>query len=279
MGDEPSFSWDALELRAEMEREKALYTVSTVIACYNSSHLISSTLDSIARQDYKAKELIVIDAGSTDHTLEIVKRYPGLDARIYSVAEYRLYEMLNRGLSLAKGEYVNFLFPGDYYLAKDTLSHMVAFAEENARPSLLFCGSMLRILGKEPRPLFRSLDLPLLRQGKQPTAIQACWFHTETLSEFGRFRTDLSIRGGLDLFCRYFLEKKLSIRGTSRVLLDAPYHPIHQVNILLHFMDTLRVLWTHFGFWTCLRWIFIQKDLKRFFSIWWQNVKVAFVGH
>lgn len=92
--------------------------VSIIIPTYNRAHLISETLDSVIAQTYTNWECIVVDDGSTDDTLEVLKEYANRDARIqyHSRPKDRpkgANACRNYGFELSKGEYVNFLDSDD----------------------------------------------------------------------------------------------------------------------------------------------------------------------
>ncbi len=89
--------------------------VSVVIPCYNAQAWIAQAIDSCLQQTYQPLEIIVIDDGSTDRSLEIIKRY---DQNIYweTGCNQGGNKARNRGFSLAQGEYIQFLDADDYLL-------------------------------------------------------------------------------------------------------------------------------------------------------------------
>ena len=111
--------WNRIEQDRYKYQDYQYPTVSVVIPCYNHSAKIALTLDSILGQNYPKFEILVIDAGSSDRTLQVVKNYRDERIHVYSVSGYRRYEMLNKGISQASGTFVNCLFPGDFYIYPD----------------------------------------------------------------------------------------------------------------------------------------------------------------
>lgn len=95
--------------------------ISVITATYNSSATILDTLQSVARQNYKDVEHIIIDGVSTDNTLEIVSAFPGL-AHILSEPDAGIYDAMNKGIRLAKGEIIGILNSDDFYNGNDVLS-------------------------------------------------------------------------------------------------------------------------------------------------------------
>lgn len=88
---------------------------SIIIPSYNQGIYIAQTIDSILNQSYKNVEVLVIDGGSTDNTIEVLKNYGN---RIYWLSEKDRGQThaINKGLTLAKGNIITYLNSDDYYL-------------------------------------------------------------------------------------------------------------------------------------------------------------------
>lgn len=270
-------SWDKL-LRAESKYKPEDYPpISIVIPTKNTAQLISNTLESVLSQDYPNFEIIVIDS-SSDRTLEAIKGYHENKIRIYSVSQCNLYEMLNKGLSQATGQYVNFLFPGDFYIYRETFKCMMILALENNKPQLVYCGTLLRDAAGETKILYRELNLELLRNGQQPTSLQSCWFRADCLRELGKFDPSYKLRGGFELMCRFCLREKHRVASVKRVLTDYDLRAVTRRMVLIHFWETMKTVHRYFGFLATLHWILHQRDIGRFLKLWWHSLKVAFSG-
>lgn len=105
-----------------MERKNL---ISVVVIAYNIEKYIFKCIKSIEDQDYKNLEIIVVDDGSTDETLEIVKKLSLKDSRIHIFRKKNggPSSARNYGLDVAEGKYVVFV-DGDDYLAKDYVSYL-----------------------------------------------------------------------------------------------------------------------------------------------------------
>lgn len=93
--------------------DNPLITVITV--CWNSESTIEQTFQSVIRQTYPNLEYIVIDGGSSDSTLEIIKRYEEKIDYFVSEADRGLYHAMNKGIELASGDYILILNSDDWY--------------------------------------------------------------------------------------------------------------------------------------------------------------------
>ncbi|MEM6405147.1 MAG: glycosyltransferase family 2 protein [Pseudomonadota bacterium] len=106
--------------------------VSIITVCYNSAHVLFSTLRSVAEQLHPEVEHIVIDGASQDHTLEIIRQHGSHVTQVVSEPDNGLYDAMNKGLALATGEVVAFLNAGDTYSDGQVLLEVAqAFSAED----------------------------------------------------------------------------------------------------------------------------------------------------
>lgn len=89
--------------------DKPFFSIITV--CLNRAAFIETAIQSVMAQEYDDLEHIMIDGGSTDGTLEILKKYPHL--RVVSEPDEGVYDAFNKGIALARGEVINFLNSDD----------------------------------------------------------------------------------------------------------------------------------------------------------------------
>lgn len=98
---------------------------SLITVTYNAGAVLEDTIQSIITQTYKNVEYILIDGASTDNTMRIIERYRDHIHTVVSEPDQGLYDAMNKGLSLATGDYVCFLNAGDCLHEDDTLLSMV----------------------------------------------------------------------------------------------------------------------------------------------------------
>jgi len=99
--------------------------ISIITACYNSESTIEDTIKSVISQDYNDIEYIIIDGGSKDKTLEIIKRYQDKITTIVSEKDHGIYDALNKGISLASGDVIGLLHSDDFYPNNNIISNVV----------------------------------------------------------------------------------------------------------------------------------------------------------
>lgn len=90
--------------------------ISIIVPVYNVEEYLENCIDSILNQTFKDFELILVNDGSTDNSLDICKRYKNIDDRICIIDKKNggLSSARNAGLNIAKGEYIGFVDSDDY---------------------------------------------------------------------------------------------------------------------------------------------------------------------
>lgn len=89
--------------------------ISIITISYNTVNTIEETILSVTNQTYSNIEYIIIDGGSTDGTIDIIKKYADKISYWISEPDKGIYDAMNKGLLVSKGEWVNFMNAGDSF--------------------------------------------------------------------------------------------------------------------------------------------------------------------
>src|SRR6476660_6711550 len=89
--------------------------ISIIIPTLNQGQYIESAIHSVLQQGYSNLELIVIDGGSTDNTLQVIEKYRNKIDYFVSEKDSGQTEAINKGLKVAKGDIVTWLNSDDFY--------------------------------------------------------------------------------------------------------------------------------------------------------------------
>jgi teichuronic acid biosynthesis glycosyltransferase TuaG len=120
--------------------------VSIIMPCLNSAQTIEIAIDSVRKQSYHNLELLIIDDGSKDLTLDIINKYCSIDARIKLFLNHSIHGVANArniGIDIATGKYLCFL-DSDDYLYPSSIERRVRCAQEKS--AKLIFGSYDRLL-------------------------------------------------------------------------------------------------------------------------------------
>ena len=116
------------------KKNKPIITVVTVV--FNGLEFLEETIQSVINQTYQDVEYIIIDGGSTDGTLDVIKKYEDKIDCWVSEPDAGIYDAMNKGIALATGEWVNFMNAGDAFYSSNTLA--MVFKNKKYNEDILF---------------------------------------------------------------------------------------------------------------------------------------------
>jgi len=161
--------------------------LTIVTPSFNSIHTIRDTMESVARQDYPHVEHIVVDGGSTDGTLDVIKEYPRV--RWISEKDEGHYHAMNKGIEMATGSVIGILNSDDCY-CEGALTKVAAAMQTHPEWAAMF-GDFIFIDG-EGREIFRRAeagwDPQILRFGFNYVNHQALFVRKATYDKLGLLR-------------------------------------------------------------------------------------------
>jgi glycosyltransferase involved in cell wall biosynthesis len=180
--------------------------ISIITPSLNRADMIRDAIKSVLAQNYSKFEHIIIDGGSTDGTLEILTKYPHL--RVLSEPDKGMYDAINKGLGLARGDVIGFLNSDDLYEANRFDGVAKKFADEStlavAGRAIVFkldSDGLSEIIG-DFSPKSASL-LALSTTGRP--FFNAWFFHKSVFEKIGHFNTRYRIAADRDFMLRFAL--------------------------------------------------------------------------
>lgn len=175
--------------------------VSIIIPTYNSEYYISQTLDSIIFQDYKNLEIIIIDGGSTDSTLDIIDGYSQFISKVISEPDRGISDAFNKGILNSSGTYINFQGSSDLLFASTSIT--LAMEGINPDVDLLVSCRVKRINNSTPfRDIWTTTDYTTSKFTKYSLLTrmsiphQGLFTHRKFFEKFGLF--DINIKYSMD---------------------------------------------------------------------------------
>ena len=111
---------------------------SIITACFNGASLLKLTINSIINQDYSDYEYIIIDGGSTDGSIQIIKENARFIDYWVSEPDQGIYDAMNKGIDFSRGNYLFFLNVGDELFDRRVLSELAAQIHKEVFPEIIF---------------------------------------------------------------------------------------------------------------------------------------------
>lgn len=138
------------------------FAISVIIPMYNAEEYVENSINSILKQSLKDIEIICIDDGSTDSTIDIIEAYQSKHSNICLFKQNHSGSgpARNLGIQNAKGKYISFLDADDFYYDEKALELMINACEEQ---QVLICGSYRKVCENEEildETLFKEFDIP-----------------------------------------------------------------------------------------------------------------------
>jgi len=179
--------------------------ISVITICYNSREQIERTIASVLGQSHADLEYVIVDGGSSDGTLEIIRNWAARDPRIIWVSEPDggISDAMNKGVGLACGEVIAHLHSDEYYLDPCVLAEVAALFSAN--PERVWLTGGFHFVDQGGRFL---REIPVRRYSYRRLIHCNIILHPATFIRRGAF---LAV-GGFDLTLRYCMDYHLWLR-------------------------------------------------------------------
>jgi len=225
--------------------------ISIITVSYNSENFIESCINSLINQSYKNIEYIAIDGLSTDSTLKIIKKYSKYASAIISEPDEGIYDAMNKGIKIAKGEIIGFLHSDDLYVNNDVISKVANIFREN--PSLDACYADLMYVNQTDTSkivrYWKSSKFILGSFSKGWSPPHPTFFVRRSVYErFGDFNLNYPIVSDVELMMRFLEINKIQTLYSNEVWIKMRMGGLSNKNfksILEQNLDVLRALRNH----------------------------------
>ena len=180
--------------------------ISIVIPAYNSEKTIGETIASVQQQSFTDYEIIVIDDGSKDRTLEVVKNIKEPRLKLFAYENGGVATARNRGISHATGEFLSFLDADDLWTPDKLESHLEAL-KRNPKAKVAyswtnFIDTAGKFLFSGPRFRFQGAVYPQLLQINFLVNASNLMIHRDVLEVVKGYNTKLSHTADWDFYLR-----------------------------------------------------------------------------
>ncbi|MBD2040290.1 glycosyltransferase family 2 protein [Microcoleus sp. FACHB-672] len=180
--------------------------ISVITAVLNGEEYLEQTIQSVINQSYKNVEYIIINDGSTDNTLNIIKKYDEQIAYWESQTNSGLYSSWNKGLKHAKGEWICFLGSDDYFWALDVIEKVVPHLNKALPDFRVVYGKNNFISIKDESIIMtHGAEWGLVKNNFMQTMCiphPGLFHHKSLFKEYGEFDSSFKISGDYDFLLR-----------------------------------------------------------------------------
>jgi glycosyltransferase involved in cell wall biosynthesis len=194
-------------------------TVSIITATYNSESTIKDTLTSIESQSYPNIEHLIIDGCSTDKTLQVVQEFNHV-CKVVSEPDKGIYDAMNKGIGLAKGDIIGILNSDDFYPDNNVIADVVNhFKETNCEAlyaDLIYvdADNKSRVIRKWKSGEFNGENFLIGWMPPHPTF----FVKKEVYERLGNFDLRLKSAADYELLLRFLYKEKIITSYLPRVL-------------------------------------------------------------
>lgn len=246
--------------------------ISVVTVTYNSETTVRDTIESVLKQEYKNYEYLVVDGGSKDKTVDIIKEYePKFEGKMRWVSEKDkgMYDGINKGIRMATGDVVGIINSDDFYHRTDVFDIINKSFEDNKGIQAIY-GDVRFVHPDNLEKTVRYYSCKhwkpwRLRFGFMP-AHPTFFTYKENFEKYGYYQYDYHIAADYELLIRHLYTNKV----------PAKYVPLDfmkmrtggrstngwKANVLLN-KEIVRACKEN-GIWTCMPLLFMKYFVKVF---------------
>lgn len=187
--------------------------LSIITINFNNVTGLKKTFDSVVKQTFTDYEHIVIDGGSRDGSAELIKENVDHISYWQSKKDYGIYDAMNQGIDIAKGDYIMFLNSGDYLLESDSL-------EKLFRVKL----NVDVVYADAKRTNQTTKEIEVYKQPEKLTPLffyryslchQSMLFKRTLFEKYGKYREDLKVVSDWAYNIKLFLAKDITWKHVS----------------------------------------------------------------
>lgn len=251
-------------LRKKNTKNKSpLFSIITVV--YNNEKYLEETILSVLKQSYKNFEYIIVDGGSTDRTLEIIKKYNNKIDYWVSEKDKGIYDAFNKGMSLCRGNFIGIINSDDIY-TKNSLKIISSYIKKKPVFDFIF-GSVRKhwgiLHGYKPNKIFYSW-------GFYSSHSTGFFIKRSSAQKVGLYDLKYKYHADYDYFYRLIVQKKMTGLATKKKEITGIFRRggfSSTINYRKLFKEEMLIRYNNKQNFVLLIVIFIYKIVKHFKKI------------
>lgn len=194
--------------------------ISIITVAFNNRVFLEDCIRSVLSQTYNDIEYIIVDGGSTDGTLDIIRKYEDKISAWISEPDGGIYDAMNKGIGMATGDVIGFLHSDDLYADEWVIERVAKAFVENGVQSVY--GDLIYVNRNNSKVIryWRAgrYSEGLINRGWMPPH-PTFFVRREVYENYGSFNTSLKIAADYELILRFFGKQKINTYYIPRVLI------------------------------------------------------------
>ena len=194
--------------------------ISIITVSFNSAETIKDTIKSVLAQTYSDIEYIIVDGGSKDGTLDVIKRYADRIQRVVSEPDQGIYDAMNKGIKLATGDVIGILNSDDFYENEGVIS-LIADAFSTSGAGVVF-GDLVFVDRKDVNCIRRYYSSKKFRPWKLRIGWMpphpATFVRASVYEKVGAYALNYKIAADCEMFVRMLLVHNIFFHRVPHVL-------------------------------------------------------------
>jgi glycosyltransferase involved in cell wall biosynthesis len=224
--------------------DKNMLKVSVITITYNSSRTVRDTIQSIINQDYQNIEYIVVDGGSKDGTIDILKEYQNVITKWVSERDNGISDAFNKGIKLATGDIV-LLLNSDDWLETNVIGKVVEMFETD--PDTDIVHGDIRIV--EKLGLEKYIEKPFLNVYENkylgmPVRFPSVFTKAEVYRKHGLFLETYAIAMDYDIILR-FINQGIKLRYLNQVITNMRDGGVSNAYFIKGYLESYKIKINH----------------------------------
>lgn len=196
--------------------------ISIITVCYNSADTLEATILSVKMQSYSNIEYIIVDGGSSDSTIEIIKKYEvgfKVNYKWISEPDSGLYDAMNKGINLASGDIIGLINSDDLFCDERAIEKVMMAFEESPKLDSVYA-DLYYVSQNDTDNIVRkwiSGKQRLFKSGWHP-AHPTLYLKKSVYEKFGSFNVDFRLAADFEFMLRIFDKHNISTFYLPEVL-------------------------------------------------------------
>lgn len=193
--------------------------ISIITVTLNNAGYIEDCIQSVLNQDYENIEYIVVDGGSTDGTIDIIKKYEDKIDVWISEPDEGMYDAINKGISMSNGDIIGILHSDDLYIDEHVIGNVV---REFSNHVDSVYADLVYVERNNPEKVVRYYDSSVFQISKFAygwmPAHPTCFIKKNIYDKYGLYKTDFIIAADYELLVRFYAKHRVSYSYLQKVI-------------------------------------------------------------